>query len=330
MRLMENNIDMENRMRDLLRLLAEHSRGLSAANIATHLGVSRQSVYRIIERCNQSGYTVLQEDRRYRLPDRDRDLERLYFSLNRQQAHDLLAAVESVKTLTPFASQALEAVRQSLVGHNLGQQSTVYYHSYDEIDPQIYQTLVAAISEHQSLDLEYRSTQPKRPLTPHLFNPYGIVFWNGHYYLVGQSQSYSHKPNQGLMHLRLDRIQSAKPANSTQNTPPRPLTFAAVYFDPKDYVERSFGTFASGGQPEEIVLHFAAKHSKAAAEVQRHPSRRLELQADGSLLYSLTVPVSPEVVWWIASWEEVRVLQPLHLRQKVHEHCHRMAALNSN
>lgn len=318
----------ENDIRLIQRL--EGGTALSAQELANYLGISRTSVYRVIQRCENRGYNIVREHGRFRLASRDRDAGCFEFSLSAQQAHDLVAAVESVLRLTPYAAEALEVLRKTLIGSKLVRPSAVYYHSYDEIDPGVYQRVVAAIEQRKVLELTYKPTNVKRSLSQHTFEPYRIIFWNGHYYLVGRSRTFSHKPGGGLMHLRLDRILEAKVALAWREGQkvPDTLTFPEPDFDPQAYVERSFGTFGGDGEPEEVVLHFPAHNAKAAAEVQRHPSRELLPQDDGSLIYKLTVPVTEELVWWAASWKGLRVLAPDHLREKVRRHCLELAYLN--
>lgn len=76
------------------------------------------------------------------------------------------------------------------------------------------------------------------------------------------------------------------------------------------------------------MLHFQAHNAKSAAEVQRRPSREISPQDDGSLIYKLTVPISEELVWWVASWKGLRVIAPEHPREKVRKHCLELAYLN--
>jgi len=315
-----------------LRLIQhlEGSPGLSAKQLSEYLGISRASVYRVIQRVENRGYNIIQENKKFRLASRDRDMLRYEFSLNAQQAHDLVAAVESIRRPTPYAHEALEVLRITLLGSKLQRTSAVYYHSYDQINPKIYQRLVEAIQDQKTLELNYKPTNLKRNLSQHTFDPYRIIFWNGHYYLAGRSRTYSDKPGGGIMHLRLDRITEARVAVEYQEGQkvPDTLTFPKPDFDPQAYVERSFGTFGGEGQPEEIVLHFQSHNAKAAAEVQRHPSRELLSQDDGSLIYKLNVPVSDDLVWWVAGWAGVRVLAPDHLREKLRRHCLELAYLN--
>lgn len=319
---------------ELIKLLRERP-NLSAQEIADALGIHYRSVYRVIDTCMEDGYAIIHENKRFRLRNRDRDQAIIDFSLTGQQAHDLIVAAGSIKTLTPHAEEALSEISKHLVGSNLDQEAAVYYHSYDAIDTAIYRTIIAGIRTCKTLALTYLPTREGRDATQHLFEPYKVIFWNGHYYVVGRSRAYAHKPSGGVMHLRLDRIgevgiaTEAKTASESGAAYQQSLTFPKVAFDAREYVERVFGTFGGKREPVDIALHFPKSVAKAAAEVDRHPSKRLEWLSDGSLIYRLTVPLSQEIIWWAASWAGVRVLEPLELREQVHHHALEIARINS-
>ncbi len=318
---------------ELLALLRERS-NLSAQQIADALGINRTSVYRIIDSCYGDNYHLIHEKGKYRLRNQDRDQATFEFSLSGQQAHDLVTAARSIKTLTPHAQKALDIIKNKMGRDDLEKEPAVYYHSYDEINPTIYTTIVSAIKSRHCLELDYQPAREGAAATQHIFDPYKILFWNGHYYLVGSSHAYKHKPSKGEMHLRLDRIQGVKVETNEKrskrgNNYDEPATFANPKFHPQQYVERVFGTFGGKEAPVNIALHFPASVAKAAAEVDRHTSKRLEWRADNSLIYHLTVPLSPEIVWWVASWSGVRVLEPTELREKVYLHALEVAQLNA-
>ena len=245
----------------LLKLLRERP-NLSAQQIADRLEINYRSVYRIIDNCVEDGYAIVHENKKFRLRNKDRDQAVIDFSLTGQQAHDLLVASKGIKTLTPYAEEALTQIRQHLDGSNLDQEPGVYYHSYDEIDPGVYTTLVSAIRSQKSLELTYLPAREGREATKHIFDPYKIIFWNGHYYLVGSSRAYAHKPSKGMMHLRLDRIGKIKIATETKISKEareeyrQSLSFANPTFDPREYVESVFGTFGGKHEPVAIALHF--------------------------------------------------------------------------
>lgn len=313
---------------DLIQLL-RHRSDLTAEAIATHIGMHKNSIYRLVNSCIEDGYFIIHENGKFRLSNEDRERSLFDVSLTWQQAHDLVTAVEGIHTLTPHAQSAIEEVSLYLKNANLASPSAVYHHSYDQIDANIYSAVARGITQRHALELTYQPAQKDRPASQHTFDPFKIIFWNGHYYLVGRSRKYVHKPSGGIMHLRLDRIVSAVVAMEKDSKPPKKLTFAAPDFDPQAYVEKFFGTFGGQADPEVMTLRFQPDNAKAAASVYKHTSRELSWEEDGSLLYTLTVPITDEVVWWIASWNGVEVLEPAHLRKRVYEHCLEIAKRNA-
>ena len=77
------------------------------------------------------------------------------FSLTGQQAHDLIAAANSIHTLTPYAQKAVNVIKERLSSKHLYEEPVVYYHSYDQIDTNVYKTIVEAIKSRNSLNLSY-------------------------------------------------------------------------------------------------------------------------------------------------------------------------------
>lgn len=69
-----------------------------------------------------------------------------------------------------------------------------------------------------------------------------------------------------------------------------------------------------------VRLYVSPAKAHAVARTIRHPSQVCEAQPDGSLFCTLTVPLSPDLVRWVANFEGgVRVLEPPALRQQVLE-----------
>ena len=64
--------------------------------------------------------------------------------------------------------------------------------------------------------------------------------------------------------------------------------------------------------------------------MDRHPSKTLEWLDDGSVIYRMTVPLNLEIVWWVASWKGVKVLEPDSLREQVREHALEIVRTNSS
>jgi predicted DNA-binding transcriptional regulator YafY len=71
-------------------------------------------------------------------------------------------------------------------------------------------------------------------------------------------------------------------------------------------------------EPVEVVLRFSPEVAARVQEARWHPSQRVEVQADGSLLWRATVAGSIEIRLWVLSWgADVEVLGPAELRDDV-------------
>jgi predicted DNA-binding transcriptional regulator YafY len=71
-------------------------------------------------------------------------------------------------------------------------------------------------------------------------------------------------------------------------------------------------------QPVEVVLRFAPKVAARVQEARWHPSQRVTVEADGSLLWRATIAGTIEVRLWALQWgDDVEVIAPVSLRDDV-------------
>jgi len=88
-------------------------------------------------------------------------------------------------------------------------------------------------------------------------------------------------------------------------------------FDANKYFASSWGMFA-GGDVEMVKLKFSPGVAQIFEEVVWHPSQVVARQTDGSLLMTLNVSLSVELLGWILRWgENVEVLEPQGLREEI-------------
>jgi len=67
-----------------------------------------------------------------------------------------------------------------------------------------------------------------------------------------------------------------------------------------------------------VRLKFSPEIARLMEETIRHPSQILEKQVDGSVIMTLEVFYTYELVTWILGWDEkVEVLEPVELRKEV-------------
>jgi predicted DNA-binding transcriptional regulator YafY len=99
-------------------------------------------------------------------------------------------------------------------------------------------------------------------------------------------------------------------------------------FDVDAYMGTGWGAMRGGtGEPVDVVLRFGPEAGQWVAEEYWHPSQKVEVQSDGSVLFRLRIAaITPEFVNWTLYYGcRVEVLEPESLRERVAEE-HREAA----
>lgn len=80
------------------------------------------------------------------------------------------------------------------------------------------------------------------------------------------------------------------------------------------------------GEAENVVLKFAPSAAARQRERRGHETRKLRELGEGWLEMRMRVPISPDLVSWIASFlEECEVVEPVGLRVGVAERMRRSA-----
>jgi proteasome accessory factor B len=72
------------------------------------------------------------------------------------------------------------------------------------------------------------------------------------------------------------------------------------------------------GRLYNVRLRFLPKVARSVAEVRWHSTQTVTFQEDGSVIIEFRVDGLNEITWWILSYgDQVQVLAPAALRQKV-------------
>jgi predicted DNA-binding transcriptional regulator YafY len=88
-------------------------------------------------------------------------------------------------------------------------------------------------------------------------------------------------------------------------------------FNVTDYLGSAWNVYI-GEKFEIIKLRFSARVSKAIMETIWHPSQKIELQADGSIIMDLAVQNTMYFRQWILGWgDDVEVLEPETLKNRI-------------
>jgi len=165
--------------------------------------------------------------------------------------------------------------------------------------------LAEAWAKQRRVRISYHTFGEKKPkvrdIDPYFIEPAAA----GHSsYVI----AYCHMAS-GIRIFKIERIKTIEMISKQYDIPSN--------FDANEYFSSSWGMFA-GGDVEIIKLKFSPSVAQIFEEVVWHPSQVVTRQTDGSLIMTLTVSLSVELLGWILRWgENVEVLEPQELREKI-------------
>jgi len=172
---------------------------------------------------------------------------------------------------------------------------------------QVLATLAEAWVSRRSVSIAYRALGAKkaaeRIIEPYFIEPAAI----GHAsYVI----AYYHR-TKSLRIFKIERIESAEITSETYVIPSD--------FNASAYLSSSWGIEA-GGEVKTIRLKFVPEVSRLMEETIWHPSQVVEKQRDGSLIMTLKVTDTYELLSWILGWgEKMEVLEPPEIREAIIE-----------
>jgi len=305
----------------VLELLQNHRR-ITGSELAVRLGVDRRTVRRYITVLEELGVPVTTEQGRYggymlvpgfKLPPMMfTDDEVLAISLG------LLAARElGLAQATPAIDSAevkLQRVMPETLKRRLrGVKATtkLLLPPPDPLhDERALITLVHAVEAQQQVAFGYRA--PAQKHIERNVDPYGLTFWNGHWYLSG----YCHLRS-ALRSFRLDRMRNVQPLSAHFQRPEQ--------FDGAQHLLHSLGAFERN-HPVSVVLHTdretAAKcldfYPAAEALFKPHPN---------GLLFDTHTDSLEWFACWLAGLPFAFTIQaPEALKEAVQSHAKKLLA----
>jgi predicted DNA-binding transcriptional regulator YafY len=141
-----------------------------------------------------------------------------------------------------------------------------------------------------------------------LLEPHGLLLGTRRY-LVARLAGGDGK----MQHYRLDRISWARLEASS---------FARdADFDLGVHSSRSFGSYHSPGEYDEVVWRFSPRSAPVARDFVFHPEQQMTDEPDGSLTVRFTASGLLEMAWHLYQWgDTVEVIAPAALREMVESH----------
>lgn len=296
------------RLREVVALLRTHPEGLTTPEIAEQLGVTRQTAYKDIQRLSLDGIPIYDEGKRYFL-DASYQTELvlslvqawlLYLPLRRIVRADLHRI--------PVVHSLLHQIASLLHGE-MADHLTPLPESHEEEIDTVLKTLVQCWHEGRLAEIRYRRPNASREtvlaVQPWWFEP---AIWSDAFYVIGGFVR-SDGPVEPLT-LKLERIQSVRVKGERFERPPIGELLEAI--------EKTWGIWMGEDEPVTVRLRFHNRQLDRLRETRWHPTQRLSLEPDGSVIWEAEISEPQEMLPWIRGWgEDVEVLEPEHIRQRL-------------
>jgi predicted DNA-binding transcriptional regulator YafY len=302
--------------------LMNSRRGYRPGELAAHFNVNRATIHRDLEEISQRVNLIQEDAGRYRIPETEYIREvrlsnaealTIYLALRRfirQTSHAPAFFGTAIRKITV-------ALHHSSLAEQLGESTEVLdtQRQASRHQTEVWNRLLQGWYESVVVKLEYRKGRQTQTEThdfePYLFEP--AVLSHGTY-VIGWSRTRGQ-----LRTFKVDRIQR--------------VSLTAQFFTPNqdvtavDLLRHAWGVWY-GVDLTKVVLRFAPEVAARVRETIWHPSQVLEEQPDGSLLWSVEIAGTLELVSWIRGWgHEVEVLAPESLRAEIADSLRKAAAL---
>lgn len=303
-------------------LHAHGEQGISAADLARQVGVSKRTVYRDLNAMDADAeLPIWNEGGRFGL-DSDAFLPPLALTLPEAMAFFLAARlltkatdeldteiigafVKLAQVLPPILAEQLQATADSFANTPV-----------DEAFTRVLRTLTAALAGRRIVEIEYAAGvyDPSKGIRRTRIHPYAIEpsANTRALYVIGYDEE-----RQARRTFKVERVRSASLTPDTF-----PATSAAVAAE-----MLSAWDVVSDDTPVDISIRFSPEVAARVAETRWHPSQTAEMTTDGALLWNARVAGLLEVRSWVLGWgPDAEVLEPAELRDWVAKQHHQAAA----
>jgi predicted DNA-binding transcriptional regulator YafY len=167
------------------------------------------------------------------------------------------------------------------------------------MDGETWQAVFDALKEKRKVSIHYQKPGDKKPEW-RTIAPYHAVNYHGAWYVLG----FCHKRD-AVRIFNLSRIKQAKVTKEE--------FVVQDDFDPKELLEKSFDMYV-GGDTKRVQIKFSPIAAPYIRERNWHPTQKLDLKNDGSLIFSAEVNNLTGMIPWIFSWgPNARILEPQEL-----------------
>ncbi len=307
------------RLLRVVSVLRAHPDGIRPAEIARRIDVSPRTVYRDLRAIDEEvGVAVWAEGGRWGVVG-DEFLPALKLTLT-----EALAVVLSARLMVRYADkydadlaaafEKLQDVLPKPLAEHVNRTLTVLAERpRDEAFSNRVHVLARAWADRRVVTIDYAPANyapdaaPRRAIVhPYLIEP---SLQTHALYLIGWDET-----RNGLRTFKVERIRDVSLSTRTFD-PPEPGSAEAGMIETT--LQRAWDIIADQ-PPVEVALRFTPDVATRVREATWHPSQRVEVEPDGSLLWRATVAGTIEIRLWILQWgADVEVLEPPALRDDV-------------
>lgn len=319
-----------NRVMQILTTL-QAGQSCTVRDLSRMFGTSRRTIFRDLKELQAMGvpyhydartgrYTIAPE---YFLPPAD---------LNLQEALALLLLAQKVSNQVqlPFRKSALLAalkIESNLPASIRKHCTSVLRHIWTRADAQrpvrhntrfdgIFTKLQEAIGKRRKVSLDYRLLLDGETVKIELC-PYHLLYENGSWHVLGRSCL-----NKAVRTFELNHIKGLTVTGQ--------CFLDDEDFDVSEYLRRAWSTLPEG-HIYHVKLLFLPNVANDVAERTWHHTQKVTRNSDGSALVEFRVDGLSEITWWVLGYgDQVQVLSPKRLRQRVLEIAENMVKLNES
>jgi len=306
----------------------QSAKGYGPSDLARMFDTSRRTIFRDLKELQTIGvpyhydaktscYTI---DPEFFLPPLD---------LNLQEALSLLLLIHkaSSQIQLPFRNSALLAALK--IENNLPAKIRQYCNTtlknissmsspqapMNELDL-AFAKLQKAIAKKSKVSLSYHSLFERRLIDLDL-SPYHLFYNRRAWYVLGHSGMHN-----SIRTFKLNRIKKLETLDK--------CFIDEGDFDLSDYLGRAWSMIPEG-RIYSIKLRFLPKVARNVTEVRWHATQQVEHNPDGSATIEFRVDGLGEIFWWILGYgDQVQILAPKALREKVLTTAENIIKLNEN
>ncbi len=297
------------RLRDLTVLLRDNT--LTTVEIAERFDISRQAALKDIKRLREDGIPVIEvgDTPHY-------TIDRSYFkqlNLSLAQAWflylPLRRIVRAAQNRFPLARHLLHEIA-AIVHPEIALHLAPEYERTDIADDSTFTTLVEAWEKQCHVEVYYRrlnaDQETRLIFAPWWFEP---AVWSDAFYVIGGMLKSNGEYEQ--LTLKLNRVRWAKLLKDDHFERPSSVTLL-------NGITKTWGIWLGEGDAVRVVLRFHNRQLDRLKESRWHPSEKLSIAHDGSIIWEGEVSEPQEMMPWILGWgADVEVVEPQHIRQQV-------------